>query len=79
MIIDMMHVVSEKIVGRRNQYRAKTSDLRRQLIVVYLSRGKIPVSLLQILFGHFGTRVGGSASVQSVAAGSAAQVDVFDL
>jgi len=68
-----------RTISRRNQYRAKTSNLRRQLIVVYLSRRKIPVSLLQILFGHFGTRVGGSASVQSVVAGSGAQVDVFDL
>lgn len=35
--------------------------------------------LLQILLGHVGTRVGGSAFVQSVAAGFGTQVNVFDL
>lgn len=35
--------------------------------------------LFQVLPGHFGTRHGGAAFVQSVAAGPAAQVDVFDM
>lgn len=37
------------------------------------------IFLFQILLGQLGTRLGGSAFVQSVAAGSAAQVGVFDM
>lgn len=58
--------------------RAETPDLRMRLDRSTLVEGK-SLFLFQILPGHFGTRVGGPAFVQSVLAGFAAQVGVFNL